>query len=321
MSARSESRVVRPFAGLGRVGESLATSRLVLNGEAAELDSVTRTAQELATDSFAIEVDVDLKAVSDAVESLGIPEVDVGFVVVATGRTLKASVILHKSLIIGEGAPDRIDLSKELFPEIFGDSRGFSVRCAIVLLHDLQPRPLKPHLAGTWLARRDFAVIPESDVLGGFNPSRLTAEARQRFGLPDGTVSFVHVKDSLLEAESLNESVEFLIDEQIHDSLYLDQNSTFGQVMQVEFALDFILTVTQSIVAELRETGLLDIEGEVLDARSPAGVFLKNASSLTGMPIPELAEALRHNPMRVRSLVQDALDMRDYVLSGLKGAK
>jgi len=321
MSARSESRVVRPFAGLGRVGEALAGSRLLLNGAGVEEDSATRTADQMATDIFELEVNLDLDVVRKSVESLDIPEVDVGFVIVATGRTLKASSVLHRSIIAGDYVPDRVPLSRADHPEVFGDVRGFSIRCAIVLLHDIQPRPLKPHLAGTWLARRDFSVILESDVIGGFNPSRLTAEAKERFGLPKGTVSFVYIKDSLVHAESLNESVEFLIDEQIHNSLYVDQNSSFGHVLQIEFALDFILTVTQAIVIELNDMGLTYTEREDRDDKSPAGVFLKNASSLTGMPVLELAEALRDNPMKVRSLLQDSLEMKDHVLVGLRGAR
>ncbi len=321
MSSRTESRVVRPFAGLGRLGEVLVGSSLLLNGEALEDDSATRTAEQMATDVYELDVNVDLAVIRKAVDSLDIPEVDVGFVIVATGRTLKATIILHKSIVVGDDVPSRLQLSRVDYPEVFGDTRGFTLRCAVVLLHGIQPRPLKPHLAGTWLARRNFSVILESDVIGGFNPSRLTAEAKQRFGLPDGTVSYVHVKDSLLEAESLNESVELLIDEQIHDSLYMDQNSSFGQFMQIEFALDFILTVTQAIVTELGDTGVPDIEVEALDATSPAAIFLKNSSSLTGMPIPELAETLRINPMKVRSLLQDSLELRDHALAGLKGAK
>lgn len=321
MTARTESRVVRPFANLGRVGESLDATMLLLNGEPVEGDSVTRTAEELAADTYSLSLRVDLGIVSEAVEAMGIPDVDTGLVVIATGRTLKATAVLVRENVGGGSLPRNIELDREANPEVFGDARGFSVRCAVVLLRDLDPAPLKAHRAGTWLARRDFSILAESDAIGGFNPSRLTPEIRESLGLPDGTVSFVHLKGSLLEADSLNESVDFLIDAEIHDLLYLDQNSPMGRAMQVEFALDFILATTRAMVTELEEIGLLDIEEDALDPKSPAAVFLRNAASLSGMPVKELAAELKDKPERVRSLLQASLDLKDPLAAGLKGSK
>jgi hypothetical protein len=251
---------------------------------------------------------------------MGIPDVDTGLVVIATGRTLKATAVLVRENVGWGSLPREIALDRAEFPEIFGDARGFSVRCAVVLLRDLQPAPLKAHRAGTWLARRDFTVVAESDAIGGFNPSRLTPEIRESLGLPEGTVSFVHLKGSLLEAESLNESIDFLIDSEIHDLLYLDQNSPLGRTMQVEFALDFIMAATRALVTELEETGLLDIEEDPLDPKSPAAVFLRNAASLSAMPVRELASKLRDEPERVRSLLQAALGLKEPLAAGLKGS-
>lgn len=319
MTSRSESRVVRPFANLGQVGEALDATTLLLNGEPLEADTITRTAEELASDQYQLEISIDLELVGRAVEAMGIPDVDTGLVVIATGRTLKATAVLVRENVGLGSSPRTVLLDRAEYPEIFGDARGFSVRCAVVLLRDLEPAPLKAHRAGTWLARRDFSVLLESDAIGGFNPTRMTMEMRESLGLPQGTVSFVHFKGPLLEAESLNESVDFLIDEDVHDLLYLDQNSPMGQALQIQFALDFVIATTRSLLAEMQESGLLDVEEDVLQTQTPAAVFLRNAASLAGLALKDLASTLDNDPERLRSLLQSSLELKEPVAAGLKG--
>lgn len=308
-SIRSEKRVVRPFAGLGDVEACLKSTQLALNDEPLEESSIAREASELAEDEFHLILNVDADAIAAAVERMQIPEVDVGIAVIATGRSLKATTILHQSPVLAGVLPSTIALSALTYPDVFGDLRGFDVRVCVVLLHDLQPKPLKPYMAGTWLASRDFSVSARGDILAGFNPQRLTDEERAAYGLPQGSVTYLDVSDSILESSDLADSLKFFIDSGIFDLLHANQSGPLGQAMQIDYAIEFIMGALAEIVREINESDLAGSEDTTLNGDFGAGALVFGvAQKLQSTPAKVCAD-IRSNPARLRSQLQAALEL------------
>lgn len=310
MSAvRTEKRVVRPFGSLGEVEECLKSTHLILNGESVKEPTIVREVSELADDRFVLALNVDTEAVADAVQRMQIPEVDVGLAVIATGRSLKATEILLRAPVLAPSVPARLDLDPARYPDIFSDLRGFDVRVCVVLLHDLQPQPLRPYLAGTWLATRDFSVSAQGDILSAFNPQKMTQEVRDSYALPGGTVTYLAVEgDSILESADLAECFSFFIDAALFDLLHANQLSPLGEALQVEFIIEFLMGALAEIVYDIDERGMAGNES-LLDAEQPAAGLLLGVAERTGYDASRLCEDLRRDPARVRAKLQSNLDL------------
>lgn len=310
MSAvRTEKRVVRPFAGLGEVQECLESSHLILNGEPVDQQAIVREASELVDDTFVLALNVDNGAVADAVQRMQIPEVDVGLAVIATGRSLKATAILLRSPVLAPSIPAHLELDPSQYPEVFGDLRGFDIRVCVVLLHDLQPRPLRPYLAGTWLATRDFSVSSRGDILSAFNPLRLTPEALDSFQLPDGTVTYLAVNgESVLDSTDLAETFSFFIDGALFDLLHANQSSPLAEALQVEFVVEFLIGALAEIVRDIDERGMTGSE-DLLDAEHPAGGLVLGVAERVGTTPSKLCDDIRNDPARVRAKLQSVMEL------------
>ena len=310
---RSERRVVRPYSGLGDVDKCLDGTHLMLNGDVVEGTSLIRESSELVEDQISLRLGVDTDLIAAAVERMKIPEVDVGFAILATGKSLKATEVLFSSPILTAAVPDTIPLSVADYPLVFGDLRGFNVRVCIVLRHDLQPRPLTPHQAGTWLAARDFSVSARSDVLSGFNPQRLTSEIRESLNLPEGTQTYLAVTvDSVLESPSLAEAVAFYIDAPLFDLMHANQSSAISQSLQVDFVIEFLLGVVGEVASEIDELDLAGNEDSVFDKNSELGSLVMEMSSNLDLSPSGLFQLMRKDRSRVRSGLQAALDAGKY---------
>ena len=310
MSAiRTEKRVVRPFAGLGEVEECLASTHLILNGEPVDQEAIVREASELVEDRFVLALNVDNEAVADAVQRMQIPEVDVGLAIIATGRSLKATAILLRSPVLVPSAPAQVELDPARYPDIFGDLRGFDIRVCVVLLHDLQPQPLRPYLAGTWLATRDFSVSARGDILSAFNPLRLSPEVRDTLQLPDGTVTYLAINgDSVLDSTDLAEAFSFFIDGALFDLLHANQSSPLAEALQVEFVVEFLMGALAEIVRDIDERGMTGSE-DLLDAEMPAGGLVLGVAERIGTTASKLCDDIRSDPARVRAKLQSLMDL------------
>lgn len=309
-SIRSEKRVVRPFAELGDVDACLEATRLVVNGQVSDSSSVVREADELPNDRFSLQLDVDADAVAAAVQRMDIPEVDIGIAVIATGRSLKASAVLHRSPVLADAVPGSIDLDASQFPDVFGDLRGFDVRCCVVLLHDLQPRALRPHLAGTWLAARDFSVRVRGDVLSAFNPQRMTAEIRGHYALPEGAVTYLAIEDdNLLSVSELADALVFYIDADLFDRLHASQSTPLGQALQRQLVVEFLMGALPVIVKDIDSAQLEGAEDTALDQEAPAGALVHGVAERIGMSPASLCAGVRTDPAKIRACLQAALEV------------
>lgn len=308
-TVRTEKRIVRPFTGLSGIDECLKSTHLILNGEPLEEHVIVREATELSNDRFVLALEIDVSLVARAVESLKIPEVDVGLAVIATGRSLKATSILLRSPVLAPSIPSQLELDASNYPDIFGDLRGFDLRVCVALLNDIQPQPLRPYRAGTWLAVRDFSVGARGDILSAFNPQKLTRDVRATYSLPEGTVSYLAVDpSSVLESADLAESFSFYIDAALFDLLHANQSSPLGEALQAELVIEFLMGALTTITHDVDEQGMAGDE-DSLDANQPAAGLLLGVAERTGCSASKLSDDIRVDPAKVRANLQAALNL------------
>jgi len=305
---RGEKRIIRPFAGLGDVGTCLDSTFLVVNGEPQLNSSVILESFDFETDNFVLRLEIDMKSVSSALEQMKVAEADVEVAIVATGRSLKATETIFREPIIGAELPGEILLSQQTHPLVFGDLRGFTLRVYIALCRDLEPRPLAPHIAGTWLASREFSVGVQTDALSGFNPQRLTNQVRRSLNLPEGTKTYILItEDSLLDFHSLTDSLVFYIDAALFDLIHANPSSAVAEALQIEFVIELLLSVVTEVAHEIDALGLTGSEDSAVNRDYEIGSLISEVAARLGQTPVELFRTLRRDHSRVRAGLQAAL--------------
>jgi len=282
---------------------------LKVNNEPQPDAAVVRDSFELQEDTFALRLQIDADAVSNALEKMRIPAGDVGLVIVATGKCLKATEVVFRAPVMETELPDEVALSRTAHPLIFGDSSGFTVRAYVVLERDLQVRPLTPYLAGTWLAAREFSVSVRRDVLSGLRPQRLTDEVRRGLKLPAGTKTYLHiVGDSILESTGLAETVAFYIDASLFDRLYANQSSAVAEAFQIDFVIEILMGILSEVARDSDALGLGGSEDSVAGSHHEIVALTREVAERLDLTPSELFQTLRKDYPRVKAGLQAALN-------------
>jgi hypothetical protein len=311
-----ENRILRPYLGVTQIESTLEFVKLWENGAECEKDALTRSRDQLDESTYALTIPDTSHKWIELLAEAEIPADAVNLVVLAVGRTLRTAVVLLSVPASSSDIPRVLNLSRDEQPLIFGDSRGFEVRCVLALVRDLAPRRLSPHRAGTWLADRNFSVRLESEILSSFNPERLDTATRERLGLPVGTVSYFHANDSVLNVDDLAGAVTFYIDESVFDSLHIYQGTPAGVAIQASFVTDFVVQLLQAIARDCEESGQKGAEDSI-DSESPAGSALITASRLLGISIQDMMTEARDEPSLLSARVQAAIDLPGLMKAAL----
>ena len=311
-----ENRILRPYLGVQRIESTLEFVKLWENGAECENDALTRNRDQLDESTYALTIPDTSPKWLELLAAAEIPADAVNLVVLAVGRTLRTAAVLLSVPASSKEIPRVLNLSRDQHPLIFGDSRGFEVRCVLALVRDLAPRPLSPHRAGTWLADRNFSVRLECEILSSFKPEWLDVATRVRLGLPVGTASYFYVHDNILNVDDLSEAVTFYLDESVFDSLHMYQGTPTGVAIQASFATDFVVQLLQAIARDCEESGQKGAEDSV-DAESPAGSALITASRLLGISIQDMMTEAREEPSLLSARVQAAIDLPGLMKAAL----
>ena len=319
-SLRTETRYIRPFAGISLLEDSLENVHLVHNGQPIEESSVLVPESDLLADSFGLSVEISKAPIRLGLSSLDLTEHDILVYIMAIGRTLKSSMCLYSQPLSEFQDSFLLELDRTAHPQVFMDRGGFNLRCCLLLGSDHDKKSLRPHRAGTWLAARDFRVGLERDGISGFNPSRLTADTKKQLNLPGGTMTYLELRSSVLDTDDLNSAIAFYVDEAVMDSLASDQQSTVGQALQVELVIQFLMDLLAEIVKELQDDNKNDLETEIFADDSEISTFVKNAAEQTGLPIAEFFKLFRVNPSEVRARFQDAFSAKKLSIQSLRSA-
>lgn len=312
-TTRSESALVRPFAGISDADAPLDIVRFLVDVDENEEGTIVLSDDELATAKFSVQLPTR-DEVRAAVKKTVVPDVDCGLIVMATARTHRASkVLLHQYLRTADW-PTEITFNRSDADLIFNDRAGFTVTVAIVLLNDLLPVPLRPNMAGTWLARREFKVRPEADETS-FSPEPLTDEIREHLGLPKGVLRYVDV-DGVLDEETLSDAVRVYVDEEVLNLLLANPTDSAAIQLQIELAVQATETVAVVIAKELGHGSVPTVDS--LEASPAAKRFYENLARTLDITVANVLELATNQGPALRAFLEDAFDMRAATSTALK---
>lgn len=312
-TTRSESALVRPFAGIGDADTPLDVVRFLVNADEHQAGAVVLSDDVLATAKFAVRLPTadDVRA---AVQKTVVPHVDCGLIVMATARSHRVSkVLLHEHLRTADW-PTQITFTRSDTDLIFNDRAGFTLTVAVVLLNDLSPKPLRPNMAGTWLARREFKVSPEVDETS-FSPEPLTDEIREHLGLPKGVLRFVEV-DGVLDEENLSDAVRVYVDEEVLNLLQANQTDSAAIQLQIELAVQATETVAVAIAKDLAHGAVPTVDS--LETSPAAKRFYENLARTLGTTLADILELATNQAPALRAFLEAAFDMRAATSTALK---
>jgi hypothetical protein len=223
--------------------------------------TLTWASDEAAFDEF-------VSGLERGVEESAIPIEAISIVAVASTPFLKsASIVLDHplesldsidpSVVLTE--PNRVDAFSAPF-------NGFAVDLYLVLNRDLEPRPLVPHLLGTWISHARFrfetslapAILP---------PTPLTDDLRQQLGLQPKTIRYLQFGDhDLTHPYREQDQPTFYIDEQLLAQLSVRKSAPASRAIQLQLAHDFVSAVIRKAAADgrLAEVTYSDIHASLL---------------------------------------------------------
>lgn len=313
-----ERRVVRPFADISEADIPLNVVRLFVDGEEFESGNVELPDFTLKSAEFALQ----LPSRDDLIKHVGktqLPYVDCGLVVIATGKSIRGNAILLKEYLESGSWPNEITIPRLDDDLILGDIRGFRLTVAVVLLNDLVPEPLKPSIAGTWIARRDFHIKPESQYLS-FSPEKLSDAMKARYGIPAKALRYIRV-EGILNADDLSDAVSVYVDPDILDRLKAQEDQPFSLQFQTDLALLTHEAVAGSILRELAEvTESSDPSLGDLENYEASMMYLDRLAGKLRLEVSELFEIIKNDQSRFRAHLETLFDARkatEIVLKGL----
>jgi len=250
-TARTERAPIRPFRNIASADLALDTVALLVNGDPEIPGAVVVSSDLLSSCDFALTLPT-VEDVRSAVERTGLIVNDCGLVILAAGKSHRgASRILYAAHLNGADYPTTYPLDREPNDLVLSDRAGFSITVAIVLLVDYATHEiLRPHMAGTWLARRDFRVTVERDETS-FSPEELTEEVRLDNNLPDGVVRFFKYT-SVVGADDMSDVVRIYVEPTVLNWLFANEKKPASVQMQTELAVQAYQVAAAAMADEIR---------------------------------------------------------------------
>ncbi len=252
-----ETRTIRPFTGLGELPSVFDSALLRFGSDSCLANgsvSVDLPSQEFLARSVTLEWAADAESfehfrqrVAASALAAGFELHDLTIVVIASSAFLKIADRVFSCPVADLGGLSRVtDLVGNRKPDAFRTPfSGFAVDVYLVLSRPLTPRPLRPHRAGTWLARSQFRVATaQGPAL--LPPTPLTDEIRQTLGLLAKTLRYVDFRDhDLLQPYVDQERPVFYVDERLLAQMSARRNSAASKALQLQLAHDFVAAVVR----------------------------------------------------------------------------
>lgn len=311
---RSESALVRPFAGISDADPPLSQVRLRVDGTEYEDGAVVLPPESFATAQLGLLLPT-ADEVRAHVENTVVPAVDCGLVLMATAKTHRVSKVFLREYLRTAEWPTEFNINRSDADLILNDRAGFTLTVAIVLLNDLAPEPLRPHMAGTWLARRDFKLSPEVEDTS-FSPEELTDAIREHHGLPKGVLRFVEV-EGVLNDEPLSDAVRVYVDPEVLHLLLANPMESSAIQLQIELAIQATENVAVAISRELAVNGAV-ASVDSLAGYPPAKRFYDNLAKKLGVDVADVLELATNRVPVLRAHLEAAFDMRAATSTALK---
>lgn len=306
--------MIRPFASIDAVDECLVDVRLLINGIEYEHGAVVLDEEVLAAAHLTVRLP-DVQRVKGQVAKTNVSPVDCGLVVLGSARSHRIAQVFVQEYLSSGSWPSELVLDRASADLVLRDLAGFTLTVAVVLLHDLQPEPLRPHMAGTWLARREFNVSLEREDTS-FSPEELTDEIRVHHQLPQGVMRFISVGD-WQDADLLSDEVHVYVDSEVLNLLLADPAEPSAVQMQIELALQATETVASTIAREVTEVDVSPSDSS-LDSYPAAKRFFEIVARNVSMSIAQCLTVAAEEPAILRAHLEAAFSMRAATSAALK---
>ena len=185
---------------------------------------------------------------------------------------------------------------------------GSTIDLVVLLNKEVGKKPGLPHRLGTWLARIRFKLANPMEGIG-FSPIPLTAEKRQELGLDKQTATFARVNPSqpdVLEATTLDDFVEFYVDEELLSRMSSNPRHPQSALSQVEIFLSAIKFVMMQIYSEpwLDDLKFTDVDEQLI------GKLIRIVSNESASDLERSFEMFKNNPSLFTAQIENHCDYR-----------
>jgi hypothetical protein len=323
LNQRTEQRKVRPYLNIEVFEGLLNGVKVSINGKALRGEKEYLEPKVFSDLVLDIEISLNETDISLCARELGLDLHQIQFSLIAYGNTFKKSAIL-RSWKLSENIKDRsLTLHSSDLPEVFMDKfGGFNIVFVLTLAENLEPKPLKVYLSGTWLVKREFQIRPDQDV-SFFSPMPMDSAKKKELNLPTKALIYLEYGDEGIEfATSIEDVIKVWVDEGVLTSLQNDKSST-ADVTAMMLARTAIGSLIEQI-GQLFNSEEFDLQqyGEALSSEvgdeRVLTKFVKRAHKVLGSNDWALTlQAIKEDPQKVATKIEAQADLRDSIKKAL----
>lgn len=318
MIVRSESRIVRPFAGLNIAEQAFKNCTLIVDGMAHSEGAIVLPDAQIKDSDLKFSTGTTLKELRKACEAANIPTKSAKYVVLARSRMLRRSTLVYEHTISRDGFDETFEIDRLLEDKfVFKDQSGFKLTAALILIDKLPSKMLQVKDAGTWLASAHFNIRPQNDK-SAFSPLPLDKTVREKFGLRPGTYSYIDIQDELLSLDDLGSGITSYLDEDVLNLLLSNESDATSESVQTQFAIQTIFSIALAISNEM-----LEKQWELQDIPSDSAAlnFMMRLSEECKVDANDLLDLAQKNQSALLSLIEARFNLSKKIGKLLKGTE
>jgi hypothetical protein len=310
----SSSFLARPFDGVEVFADALDMTALKIGSEEVYYPgSIELPASRLPLSDGQLEIYFAPSLIEDLKNQNIDPRV-VDLVCVIQGTVIAESQIIFQENIALAKSPVVVQLQGN--PLIFQSPNGFDIRIALILTKDRSGKNVQLIEAGVWLANTMFRLSPYS-AQSLFTAAPLDDGLRLSFGLPKGCLSYIHIQDDFLLAESLEDQVDIYIDVSVLRLLQESQDSAVANSIQLDLATSLFMALICKTATYLRDENIEDSEDFEIE-NLPVGKVLHDVSVSSKYSIDDLLKFAANDLGRLKAAIETHLGSMKYASAALR---
>jgi hypothetical protein len=185
----------------------------------------------------------------------------------------------------------------------------------VILQKQLDAAVGMPWRVGTWIFRSSFSLGNPLEGFG-FTPLPLTKEKRIEFGIGPETFKFARKNlfgDGLFESETLDDFIEFYVDEEILARLSAAPRNVQSAFIQTEIflsAIEFVV-LEASTDPDLKDKSLQELSGTLIDK------MLRAISTERVEELNNTLSLLKNNPQLFLTKYEELVDYKTRLLKSI----
>jgi hypothetical protein len=310
----SLSFLSRPYDGIEIFASALDSTILKLESDEVHTPGLI----ELPTSQFPISKgQIEIYFTSELIKNLREKNIDpktVEIVCFIQGNVIAESQMIFREKIAKSKSPIVIDLQGD--PLILQSPNGFNVRVSLILTKDGSWNKVQSIEAGVWLANIVFRLSPHS-TYSLFSAAPLDDQLRSSFGLPKGCLTYIHIQDDFLLADSLEDQVDIYIDVSVLRLLQESKDSAVASTVQLDLATSLFIALICKTATQLGEDSIAEFE-ELQLQKLPVRKVIQHISNSSKFSEDELLKFALHDPGRLRAAIEAHLRSMTYISAALR---